>query len=84
MDVSDAVWRWVQKLHSMIKSFSYLAVTNDVWLNQQKNEWEWWSMKMIASKYRMGLIIHEYYPIKNNNCSYLDVTDYVQLNRQND
>ena len=58
---SDKLWRWVHqkyrmsqivlKVHSIGKSNCfYLAVTDNVLLNQQHNEWEWCSMKVLASK----------------------------------
>ena len=41
--------RIIERWYS-VKNFSYLADIDDVQLNQQKNEWEGWSMKVIASK----------------------------------
>ena len=50
MDVSDAVWRWVQTLHSIKKICSYLAVNGNVWWYRRNDEWEWWIIKVGASK----------------------------------
>ena len=65
MNKSDEVWRWVHQkylISRIIKKLyliktnnsSYLAVTEDVCLDQQKDECEWCSMKVSASK-----IFHE-------------------------
>ena len=50
---------WAESYKNCIqwKNCSYLAVTNNVWLKQWKNEWEWWIMKVSASKYGMGQIM---------------------------
>ena len=53
MNESDEVWRWMSQIIQKLiqwKKCSYLAVTNDVWLNQQNDEWGWFSMKVSASK----------------------------------
>ena len=61
MNDSDEWWRgvhrryvmsWiVKKMHSIGGvNCAYLAVTNNVWFNQRNDEWEWWSMKVVASK----------------------------------
>ena len=44
---------WVESYENFIQSknnCSYLAVTNNVRLNRQNHEWEWWIMKISASK----------------------------------
>ena len=46
--------QWVKSYTNCIQyiyiNWSYLPVTNNVWLNLQNNEWEWWSMNASASK----------------------------------
>ena len=44
---------WIGSYKNCIQSknnCSYLAVTKNIWLNQQNNDWEWLSMKVSASK----------------------------------
>ena len=59
MNDSDEIRRWVHQKYGMslilrrlysVKKSTYLAVTDDIQLNQQNNEWEWWSMKVSISK----------------------------------
>ena len=45
--------QWVESYENVFKKTNncyYLAVTDDVWLKRQNNEWDWWIMKVSASK----------------------------------
>ena len=60
MQMSDELWMWlhhkyemdwmVWKLYPIEKKCSHLAVTGNGWLNRQNYGWEWWIMKVSASK----------------------------------
>ena len=76
--------RLIQKFHSIKKHCFYLAVTNDVLLNKQNDELQWWSMKLSASKICNESVHAKIAFNKYKNCSYLAFTKNVLLNRQND
>ena len=69
MNVSDEVWMWVHRKYGMSQivrkfnsvetnKYTYLAVTNDGWLNWQKNET--YDLKLINSNNNNRLYKHEF------------------------
>ena len=89
---SDEVWRWVHwkyvisqiiwKLHAIVKNnLSYLVVTNDIKLNQQKMNESDTVRSWVHQTYVMICIIVKFNSFKNN-FYYLDITNYARFNRQ--
>ena len=60
IDESDAIWSWVHWNVKWVNSYKYWIQSNKncyypavhyyTWLNQQNNQWKWWSIKASASK----------------------------------
>ena len=61
---------------------SYLAMSEDIILNWQNDELEWWSMKVSALKI-FNESNHTKIAFNQKKCSCLSFTDNVQLDQQN-
>ena len=85
MNVSASkIWNYSnhKKIVCLQNKISYIFVSENVWLNQINNEWEWLSMKVSASKISNDSNRKKLYSVETKICIHLSVQDYAQLNWQ--